>query len=139
MSICGGKTRGLKRPHSALRQMTGADSQPQDMRTTIDPQSGHRLVLPHVPGFLEFDTPLVAAIIMGQPDPYRPRAETQEGNPYGPPVGCLEDTDVDDHTFVERQVSPDGGDNVDHGDDPHGIPQSHGRYNTASIRGYRTA
>jgi hypothetical protein len=36
----------------------------------------------------------------------------------------LEDTDVDDHTSVERQVSPDGGDDVDHGDGPHSIPET---------------
>jgi hypothetical protein len=101
-----------------------ADSQPQDMCTTIDSQSGYRLVLPHVPGFSEFDTPLATAIIMGEPDPYKPRAETQKGNPYGPPVGFLERTDVDDHTFVEWQVSPDEGDDVDHSDDPHDIPQT---------------
>jgi hypothetical protein len=67
---------------------------------------------------------MVAAIIMGQLDPYRPRLETQVSNPYGPMVGCLEHTTVDDHAHVQRQVSPDGGDHVDHGDDPHDIPQT---------------
>jgi hypothetical protein len=107
MSIRGGKTRGLKRPHSALRQTTGDDSQSQDMRTSIDLQSGYRPVLPHEPGYFEVDSPMVAAIIMGQSDPYRPRPESPVGNPYGPTVGCLERTIVDDHGYVERQVSPD--------------------------------
>ena len=29
---------------------------------------------------------------------------------------------MDDDAHVERQVSPAGGDDVDHGDDPHDIP-----------------
>jgi hypothetical protein len=66
MSIRGGKTMGLKRPHSVLRQTTGADNQPHDMSTTIDSQLGYRPVLPHVPGFSEFDTPLAATITEGQ-------------------------------------------------------------------------
>jgi hypothetical protein len=45
------------------------------------------------------------------------------GNPYGPPVEYLQRTTADDDAHVERQVSPAGGDNVDHGDDPHDIPQ----------------
>jgi hypothetical protein len=55
-----------------------------------------------VPGFSEFDTPVSAAIIMGQPNPCIPRPESPVGNPYGPPVGCLERTDIDDHAYVER-------------------------------------
>jgi hypothetical protein len=35
----------------------------------------------------------------------------------------LERTTADDDTHVEWQVSPDGGDDVDHGDDSHDIPQ----------------
>jgi hypothetical protein len=38
MSIRGGKTKGLKRPYS-MRQMTGDDSQSQDMHTLLAPQS----------------------------------------------------------------------------------------------------
>jgi hypothetical protein len=46
------------------------------------------------------------------------------GNLYGLTVGYLECTAVDDHGYVERQVSPDGGDNTDHVDNPHDIPQT---------------
>jgi hypothetical protein len=63
-----------------------------------------------------------AAIVMGQPDPYRPQPESLVGNPYGPTVGYLERTTADDNAHVEWQVSPNEGDNVDHGDDPRDIP-----------------
>jgi hypothetical protein len=45
------------------------------------------------------------------------------GNLYGLPVECLQRTTADDDAHVERQVSLVGGDNVDHGDDPHDIRQ----------------
>jgi hypothetical protein len=45
------------------------------------------------------------------------------GNPYGPPVEYFQRTTADDDAHVERQVSPAGGDDVDHGNDPHNIPQ----------------
>jgi hypothetical protein len=45
------------------------------------------------------------------------------GNPFGPTVECLECTSANDDAHVKRQVFPDGGDDVDHGDDPHDIPQ----------------
>jgi hypothetical protein len=45
------------------------------------------------------------------------------GTPYGPPVEYLEHTTADDDAYVEWQVSPARGDDVDHGDDPHDIPQ----------------
>ena len=93
------------------------------MCTPLAPQSGYRPVLTHEQGYSEFDTPLVAAIVLGQPNPYRPRPESLVGNPYSPTVGCLERTTADDDAYVEREVSPTEGDNVDHGDDPHDIPQ----------------
>jgi hypothetical protein len=45
------------------------------------------------------------------------------GNPYGLLVGCLECTTADDSAHVERQVSLDGRDDVNHGDDSHDISQ----------------
>jgi hypothetical protein len=44
------------------------------------------------------------------------------GNPYGPPEEHLQHTTADDDAHVERQVSSIGGDDVDHGDNPHDIP-----------------
>jgi hypothetical protein len=72
ISIRGGKTRGLKRPHFALRQMIGDGSQSQDMRTPLALQSGYRPILPHEQDYFQFDNPMDVAIVMGQPDPYRP-------------------------------------------------------------------
>jgi hypothetical protein len=43
--------------------------------------------------------------------------------PYDPPVEYLQHTTADDDAYVEWQVSPARGDDVDHGDDPHDIPQ----------------
>jgi hypothetical protein len=124
MSVRGGKTRGLKHPHSALRQTSGDDSQSQDMHTSFDPQSGYRPVLPHEQGYSEFDTPLAAAIIRGETI-LRDRTglESPMGNPYGPPMEYFQRTTADDDAHMERQVSLAGGDDVDHGDDPHDIPQ----------------
>jgi hypothetical protein len=45
------------------------------------------------------------------------------GNPYSPPVEYLQRTTADDDTHLEWQVSPIGGNDMDHGDDPHNIPQ----------------
>jgi hypothetical protein len=44
-------------------------------------------------------------------------------NPYGSSVGCLDHTIAYDDAHVEHQVSPNGGEDEDHGDDPHDIPQ----------------
>jgi hypothetical protein len=41
------------------------------------------------------------------------------GNPYGPPVDYMDCSTTADDTYVERQVSPAGGDDVDQGDDSH--------------------
>ena len=122
MSIRGGKIKGLKLPPS-MRQTTGDDSQSQDIRTLLMPQSGYRPVLPHEQSTLEFDSLMDAAIMMEQPDPYRPQPESPAGNPHGPMVGCLEHTIAYDDVHAERQVSPYGGDDVDHGDDSHDTPQ----------------
>jgi hypothetical protein len=131
MSIRSGKTRGQKRTLS-MRQTTGDDSQSQDIYTLLMLHSGYRPTLPHEQSTFEFDCPMDTAIVMGQPDPYRPRVKSPVGNQYGPPVGCLERTTADDDTHVEWQVSPDGGDDVDHGDDSHDIPQPR-------LKGYSTA
>ena len=45
------------------------------------------------------------------------------GNPYGRSVGCTDYTTTYDDAHVEWQVSPDKGDDVDHGDDSQDIPQ----------------
>ena len=67
MSVRGGKTRALRRPHPALiRQMSDDDSQSPDLCTPVDPQLGYRPVLPHEPGYSEFDTPVSAAIVRGE-------------------------------------------------------------------------
>ena len=63
-----------------------------------------------------------AAIVVGQLDPYRPPEQGPMANPYGPLPGCLDHTTAYDDAYVERQVSLDGGDDVNHGDDPHDIP-----------------
>jgi hypothetical protein len=94
------------------------------MRTPLDSQSGYRPILPHEPGYYQFDSLMDAAIVTRQLDPYRPRPQSLVDNPYVPTMGCLERTTVDAHAHVERQVSPDGGDDVDHGDDQHDIPQT---------------
>ena len=125
MSVRGGKTkRGLRRPHPALiRQLDDDDSQFPDLRTPVDPQSGYRPVLPHEPGYSEFDDPVSAAIIRGETlfgDITRP--ESQLGNPYGPHVEYMDCSTAADDAHVERQVSPAGGDDVDQGDDTHDIP-----------------
>ena len=125
MSVRGGKTRGLRRPHPALiRQMSDDDSQSPDLCTPVDPQSGYRPVLPHEPGYSEFDTPVSAAVIRGETflrDTTRP--EGAVGNPYGPHVEYMDCYTAADDAHVERQVSPAPGDDVDQGDDPHDIPQ----------------
>jgi hypothetical protein len=125
MSVRGGKTRGLSRPHPPLiKQTSGDDSESQDLRTPSDPQSGYRPVLPHEPGYSEFDTPEFVAIVRGETifrDSTRP--ESPVGNPYGPPVEYMDCSTAADDAHVERQVSLAGGDDVDQGDDPHDILQ----------------
>jgi hypothetical protein len=93
MSVRGGRTRGLRRPHPPLIwQTSGDDSESQDERTPSNSQSPYRPVLPHEPGYSEFDTPMASAIVKGDifhADPY-----IRVGNPVG-------------------------GDDVEQGDDPH--------------------
>jgi hypothetical protein len=132
MSVRGGKTRGPRRPHpSLIRQTSGDDSESQDLRTPSDLQSGYRPVLPHKPGYSEFDTPVSAAIVRGETifrDSTRP--ESPVGNPYGPDVEYMDCSTAADDAHVERQVSPAGGDDVDEGDDPHDVPQPESEDNT---------
>jgi hypothetical protein len=135
MSVRGGKTRGIRRPHPALiRQTSDDDSQSPDLRTPVDPQSGYRPVLPHEPGYSEFDTPVSgysefdtpvsAAIVRGETFlRASTRPESPVGNPYGMPVEDMDCSTAADDAHVERQVSPARGDDVDQGDDPHDIPQ----------------
>jgi hypothetical protein len=122
MSVRGGRTRGLRRPHPPLiRHTSGDDSESQDERTPSDSQSPYRPVLPHEPGYSEFDTPMASAIVRGEifhTDPYI-RLESPVGNPYGPPVDHMDCSTAADDAHVERQVSPAGGDDVEQGDDPH--------------------
>jgi hypothetical protein len=110
-----------------VRQTTGDDSHSQDICTLLMLHSRYRPIFPHEQSTFEFDSPMDMAIVMGQPDPYRPQVETQVGNPYGLPVGCIEHTTAYDDAHVEQQVSPVGGDDVDHGDDSHDIPQPDSR------------
>jgi hypothetical protein len=122
MSVRGGRTRGLRRPHPPLiRQTSGDDSETQDERTPSDPQSPYRPVLPHEPGYSEFDTPVASAIVRGEifhTDAYT-RPESPVGNPYGRPVDHMDCSTAADDAHVERQVSPAGGDDVEQGHDPH--------------------
>jgi hypothetical protein len=85
--------------------------------------SGYRPSLPHEHSTFELDCLMDVAIVMGQPDPYRTREESPVGNPYGPSMGYLERTTTNDNAHMERQVSTDGRDDVDNGDDSHDIPQ----------------
>jgi hypothetical protein len=132
MSVWGGKTRGPRRPHPLLiRQMSGDDSESQDLRTSYDPQSGYRPVLPHEPGYSEFDTPVSAAIVRGETifrDSTQP--ESPVGNPYGPDVEYMDCSTAANDAHVEQQVSPAGGDDVNEGDDPHDVPQPESKDNT---------
>jgi hypothetical protein len=96
--------------------MTGNDSQSWDIRTLLMPQSGYRPVLPEEQSPFEFDSLMDAAIIMGQPNPYRPRPESLMGNPCSR-VKFMDHNTTYDDAHVERQVSLDEGDDVDHGDD----------------------
>ena len=126
MSVRGGKTkRGLRCPHPPLiRQTSDDDSQSPDLRTPVDPSTGYQPVLPHEPGYSEFDDHVSAAIIRGETffrD--RRRLESQVGNPYGPYVEYMDCSTAGDDAHLERQVSPAGGDDVDQGDDLHDIPQ----------------
>jgi hypothetical protein len=67
---------------------------------------------------------MVAAIIMGETVPRdKIGPESLVGNPYGPLEEHLQHTTADDDAHVEQQASPVGGDDVDHGDNPHDIPQ----------------
>jgi hypothetical protein len=122
MSVRGGRTRVLRRPHPPLiRQTSGDDSETQDERTPYDPQSPYRPVLPHEPGYSEFDTPVASAIVRGEifhTDAYT-RLESPVGNPYGRPVDHMDCSTAADDAHVERQVSPAGGDDVEQGHDPH--------------------
>jgi hypothetical protein len=55
------------RPHPPLiKQTSGGDNESQDQRTPSDPQSGYRPVLPHEPGYSDFNTPMASAIIRGK-------------------------------------------------------------------------
>jgi hypothetical protein len=122
MSVRGGRTRGLRRPHPPLiRQTSGDDSESQDERTPSNSQSPYRPVLPHEPGYSEFDTPIASAIVRGEifhTDPYI-RLESPVGNRYGPPVDHMDCSTAAYDAHVERQVSPAGRDDVEQGDDPH--------------------
>jgi hypothetical protein len=122
MSVRGGRTRVLRRPHPPLiRQTSGDDSETQDERTPYDPQSPYRPVLPHEPGYSEFDTPVASAIVRGEifhTDAYT-RPESPVGNPYGRPVDHMDCSTAADDAHVERQVSPAGGDDVEQGHDTH--------------------
>jgi hypothetical protein len=122
MSVRGGRTRVLRRPHPPLiRQTSGDDSETQDERTPYDPQSPYRPVLPHEPDYSEFDTPVASAIVRGEifhTDAYT-RPESPVGNPYGRPVDHMDCSTAADDAHVERQVSPAGGDDVEQGHDPH--------------------
>jgi hypothetical protein len=94
------------------------------LHTPFDPQSGYQPVLPHESGYSEFNIPLAAAIVRGETvfrDKTRP--ESPVGNPYGPHVEYLQRTTANDDAHLEWQVSPTGGDDVDHGNDPPDIPQ----------------
>jgi hypothetical protein len=122
MSVRGGRTRVLRRPHPPLiRQTSGDDSETEDERTPYDPQSPYRPVLPHEPGYSEFDTPVASAIVRGETfhtDAYT-RAESPVGNPYGRPVDHMDCSTAADDAHVERQVAPAGGDDVEQGHDTH--------------------
>ena len=101
MSICGGKTRGQKRPFS-VRQTTGDDSQSRDICTLLMPQSGYQPVIPKEQSPFEFDSPMDMAIITEQPDPYRPQPQSPVGNPYSRLVWCTDHTTTYDDAHVER-------------------------------------
>jgi hypothetical protein len=132
MSVRGGKTRGLRRPHPPLiRQMSGDDSESQDLRTPSDPQSRYRPVLPYESGYSEFDTPVSAAIARGETI-LRDNTllESPVGNPCGPDVEYMDCSTAADDAHVERHVSSAGRDDVDEGDDPHDVPQPESEDNT---------